>query len=189
MKRIVALVAAPLLLGSVSFAGTDVSVPPFSSLTADSGANVKLVYGPAQRVTLIKGDLNRGHIEVKDGHTLEISGCRGTFCWGLHKFDVEVVTPKIESVVAHSGADVNASGNFPKEPHLSVQAHSGGDVDVSAIPADAVDVQAHSGGSARVKALSSLNAQAHSGGDVNYVGHPAHVNSQTNSGGDITGQD
>lgn len=188
MIRLAALIAAPLLLCSAALAGTDVVVPPFTSLTAHSGADVKLIYGPNQRVTVIKGDLKKGKIQVKDGHTLDIAGCEG-FCWGGNTLHVEVVTSKIEAVVAHSGADVTASGNFPKQPHLSVQAHSGGDANLAAIPADTVDVVAHSGGSADVKALSTLNAQAHSGGDVTYSGHPPHINSQTNSGGDISGKD
>jgi hypothetical protein len=189
MIRLTALIAAPLLLCSAALAGTDVAVPPFSSLSAHSGANVKLIYGPQQRVTVVKGDLKKGRIQVKHGNTLDISGCSGMFCWGNHSFDVEVVTPKIEAVVASSGADVTASGNFPKQPHLAVQAHSGGDANLGAIPADAVDAQASSGGSADVKVLSTLNAQANSGGDVTYTGHPAHINSQTNSGGEVSGKD
>lgn len=187
MIRLAALIATSLVLCTAALAGTDVAVPPFSGLTAHAGADVKLIYGPNQRVTVVKGDLKKGKIEVKDGHTLDIAGCDGFFCWGITTLHVEVVTPKIEAVVAHSGGDVTASGDFPKQPHLSVQAHSGGEANLAAVPAETVDVQAHSGGSAHVKALSTLNAQAHSGGDVTYSGHPAHINSQTHSGGDISG--
>lgn len=189
MIRLTALIATSALLCTAALAGTDVTVPPFSSLNANSGADVKLIYGPKQRVTVIKGDLKKGKIQVTNGHTLEISGCKGWFCWGNHSFDVEVVTPNIDAVAASSGADVTASGNFPKQPHLAAHANSGGDVDLAAIPAQTVDVQANSGGSVRVKALSTLNAQANSGGDVTYSGHPAHINSQTNSGGNVSGKD
>lgn len=188
MIRSTSLFIAALAMGSFAFAGTDVNVPHFTDLAAQAGATVKLIYGPSQRVSVIKGDLKSGRIEVKDGHRLEISGCDGYFCWGSHQLVVEVVTPHVDSVTAHSGADINASGNFPKQPHLSVQAHSGGDVDVRAIPAETVEAQANSGGDAHVNALSSLNAQANSGGDVHYVGHPAHINSQSNSGGDVTSE-
>lgn len=189
MIRLSALIAAPLLLCTAALAGTDVAVPSFSSLNAHAGANVKLIYGPQQRVTVVKGDLKKGKIQVEHGNTLDISGCSGLFCWGNHTFEVEVVTPKIEAVEASSGGDVTASGNFPKQPHLTVHANSGGDARLAAIPADTVDVRASSGGSAEVKALSTLNAHANSGGDVNYWGHPAHINSQTNSGGDVTGKE
>lgn len=185
MIRLPHLFVASLLLSAAAFAGSDVSVPHFTDLRAHSGANVKLVYGPTQRVTVIKGDLSKGHIEVKDGRTLDIAACSG-FCWGDHRLDVEVVTPRVESVGVDSGADVKASGNFPKQPHLSVHASSGGDVDVKAIPAESVDANANSGGDAYVQALSTLNANANSGGDVHYSGHPAHVNSQSNSGGGVS---
>lgn len=188
MIRFASAAAAILLLTTASFAGTDVPVPPFSKLLAHSGADVKLIYGPKERVTVIRGELKDGYIQVKDGSTLEISGCK-SFCMFHKALVVEVVAPRIESVIAHSGADISATGNFPKEPHLVVQAHSGGDVNVTAIPADTVDVQAHSGGDAHVKVLSTLNAQAHSGGDVTYSGHPAHINSQTNAGGSVSGED
>ncbi len=185
MIRLTALIAAPRLGGAAAVAGTGVAVPPFSGLVAHSGAEVKLIYGPKQRVSVTKGDPKKGRIEVKDGHTLDIAGCNGWFCWN-NTLHVEVVTPKIDAVEAHSGANVTASGNFPKQPHLKVQAHSGGDANLAAIPADTVDVQANSGGSAQVKALSTLNAEANSGGDVTYSGHPAHLNSQTNSGGEVS---
>jgi hypothetical protein len=185
MFRLTAVIAATLLLSAAAFAGTDVPVAHFSDLNANSGANVKLVYGSTQRVTVIKGDLKKGSIEVKDGRTLVVSGCKGFFCMGNHQLDVEVVTPRIDSVDASSGADVHASGNFPKQPHLRVQASSGGDADVRAIPAESVDANASSGGDAHVNVLSTLNANASSGGDVRYTGHPAHINSQSSSGGDV----
>ncbi len=188
MKRLIVLLAAPLLLGTAAFAGTDVSVPHFTDINANSGANVKLVYGPNQRVTVIKGDLSKGRIRVKDGGTLEVSGCTGFACWGNHNLTVEVVTPRVESVSASSGADVKASGNFPKQPHLNVHASSGGDVDVRVIPADTVDAHASSGGDAHVQALTTLNGSANSGGDVRYTGKPTHINSQSNSGGDVTSE-
>lgn len=185
MTRLIALIAAPLLLSAFAFAGTDVPVSSFSGISANSGADVKLIYGPTQRITVVKGDLKKARIQVKDGKTLEISGCTG-FCWGNNTLEVEVVTPKIDAIVAHSGADVKATGAFPRQRYLYVQAHSGGDADVEAIPSDTVDVVAHSGGSARVNVLWTLNAQAHSGGDVHYSGHPPHINSQTHSGGDVS---
>jgi len=188
MIRPIALIAAQILLSAAAFAGTDVSVPHFTELAARAGAEVKLVYGPSQRVTVLKGDPKQGRIEVKDGHRLEIAGCDGAFCWGIHTLVVEVVTPQIESVQAQSGADVTASGTFPKQAHLSVQAHSGGDADVRVIAGETVDAQASSGGSAHVQALSTLNASANSGGDVGYTGHPAHINIQSNSGGDVAAE-
>lgn len=188
MTRLVALIVAPILLSAAAFAGTDVSVPHFTDVAARAGAEVKLVYGPSQRVTVLEGDLKRGRIEVKDGHRLEIAGCDGSFCWGSHKLVVEVVTPQIDFVLAQSGAQVTASGEFPKQAHLTVRAYSGGEADARAIPAEAVDAQAGSGGNADVHALSMLKARANSGGQLRYMGRPAQVDSQSNSGGGISSE-
>jgi hypothetical protein len=187
MRRLSLFLAAATLMASAAFAGTDVKVPPFSAITATSGVDVTLIYGPSPRVTVIQGDISKARIEVRDGHTLEISGCNG-LCVFHKTLKVEVVAPRIDGVVAHSGADVAARGNFPKVPNLHVTAHSGGDVDAFAIPADTVDVNANSGGDAKVTALVSLNANANSGGDITYRGHPPHANIKTSSGGDINGE-
>lgn len=179
--------AALVLVSGAGVAGPDVTVPEFSAINAHAGADVMIHYGKTQRVAVIKGDLKRGHITVKDGRTLDISGCDG-FCMGTHSLKVEVTVPRLDSVIAHSGGSAEADGNFPKVPKLYVKAHSGGDVDVMAMPADFVEVEAHSGGDAKVTALNTLKARAHSGGDVTYKGHPPHVDASTNSGGDINGE-
>lgn len=185
MIRFSAAVATAFLLAGTSFAGTDMKLAPFSAIDAHAGAQVKLHYGPVQRVTVIVGDPKIAKVQV-NGDTLELSACEG-MCWGSHELKLDIVSPKIVSITAHSGGGLSADGNFPKLPKLAVTAHSGGAVDAVAITADQVDVTAHSGGSARVKALQTLNAHAHSGGSITYSGHPAHVNSQTNSGGSISG--
>jgi hypothetical protein len=187
MIRFITAIAAAALLMGASFAGTDLKLAPFSAINAHAGAQVTLHYGPVQRVTVITGDLKVAKIQVTGGSTLDISACEG-FCWGSHTLKLDIVSPRIDSIVAHSGGGVAAEGDFPKLPKLAVTAHSGGAVNAGAIAADQVDVTAHSGGSARVKALQTLNAQAHSGGSITYSGHPAHVNSQTNSGGSISGE-
>lgn len=187
MRRISLWLSTLIIAFGAAFAGTDVKVPAFSAITATSGVEVTLIYGTTPRVTVLEGDISKARIEVRDGHTLEISGCSG-WCVFHKTLKVEVVAPRIDGIVAHSGADVEARGNFPKVANLHVTAHSGGDVDAFAIPADTVDVNANSGGDARVTVLGSLNANANSGGDIHYKGHPAHSNTKTNSGGDIHGE-
>ena len=188
MTRLICLMAGSILLSAAAFAGTDVTVPHFTDVAARAGAEVKLVYGPVQRVTVLEGDAKRGLIEVKDGHRLEVSGCEGMFCWGMHKLAIEVVTPEIDFVQAQSGAQVTASGTFPKQAHLTAQAHSGGNADVRAIPGETVDAQASSGGGVHVQALSALNARASSGGYIRYSGHPTNVNGQSSSGGSVSSE-
>jgi len=163
-----------------------VKLPPFSAVNVHGGGDVKLIYGPVQRVTVLKGDMKVARVLVK-GNTLELAACDG-MCWGSHELLVEVVTPNIDAMDIHGGGSIRASGNFPKLPHLRAEIHGGGDADFSAIPFETVDAEVHGGGSLRVKALNALNAQVHGGGDVHYVGHPAHIVSQTHGGGSINGE-
>jgi len=186
MLRIAALVATTALLTAASVAGTDVKLPVFSAISVHGGGEVKLSYGPVQRVTLIKGDSKVALIVVK-GQTLELSPCSGV-CWGNHDLVVEVVTPKLDAVDIHGGGSITAQGNFPKQAQLNAEVHGGGEADLRAIPFETVNAQVHGGGSLRVKALEALNAQVHGGGEVSYAGHPAHIVSQTHGGGSINGE-
>lgn len=180
------LLLAAAFFGSAAFAGTDVKVAPFSAVNVHGGGEVKLVYGPTQRVTIIKADMKVARVEVK-GNSLDLAACVG-MCWGHHELVVEVVTPSLEDVEIHGGGSIKAEGNFPKLPHMNVQVHGGGDADIAAIPVDSVNAEVHGGGSLRVKPINTLNAQAHGGGDITYIGHPAHISSQTHGGGSISGQ-
>ncbi len=186
MIRIATLVSATVLLTGASFAGSDVKLPPFSAIDVHGGGEVKLSYGPVQRVTIIKGDTKVALVVVKD-QTLELSPCSGV-CWGSHDLLIEVVTPKLDALDIHGGGSIRAQGTFPKLAHVHADIHGGGEADLSAIPFESVDAEVHGGGSLRVKALNALNAQVHGGGEVFYLGHPAHINSQTHGGGSISGE-
>lgn len=186
MIRFAAFVAATVLLTGTSFAGNDMKLPPFSAIAVHGGGEVKLSYGPVQRVTVIKGDMKVARVEVK-GQTLDLAACTG-MCWGSHELVVEVVTPKLEAVDVHGGGSITAQGTFPKLPHIRAEVHGGGEADISAIPVETVNAEVHGGGSLRVKALNALNAQVHGGGEITYVGHPAQISSQTHGGGSINGE-
>jgi hypothetical protein len=184
MIRFVALSTAALILTGAAFAGTDVKLPPFSGITVHGGAHVILRHGTVQRVTVVKGDLGKADLHIS-GTTLDISPCK-TWCWHVGEFEVEIISPKIDDVVAHSGGALQADGEFPKQASLHLTAHSGGAIEARAIPADAVNALAHSGGSIQLKALSSLEAMAHSGGSISYTGNPPHLSIQSHSGGSIS---
>ena len=186
MIRLAALVAATTLLTGASVAGNDVKLPPFSAIAVHGGGEVKVSYGPVQRVTVIKGDMKVARVEVK-GQTLDLAACTGV-CWGQHDLLVEVVTPKLEALDIHGGGSITAQGTFPKLPHVRAEIHGGGEADLRAIPFETVDADVHGGGALQVKALNALNAQVHGGGEINYVGHPAHIASQTHGGGSISGE-
>jgi len=185
MIRPLAFIISATLLSGAAFAGTEVKVPPFSGIDVHGGGDVKLVYGPVQRVTVIKADMKVARIEVK-GNTLVLSPCEG-MCWGSHPLEVEIVSPKIEYLDIHGGGSIRATGNFEKVSNLKIEVHGGGDADISAIPVQSVRADVHGGGELKVKAIDSLDAEVHGGGDITYVGRPAHISSKTHGGGSIRG--
>ena len=184
MIRFLAAATTALILTGAAFAGTEVKFASFSGISVHSGAHVILRHGTTQRVTVVKGDLGKADLHVS-GNTLDISPCKA-WCWHVGEFEVEVISPKIDNVVAHSGGALQASGEFPKQASLHLTAHSGGAIEARAIPADAVNALAHSGGAIQLKALSSLEAEANSGGTISYTGNPPHLSIQSNSGGSIS---
>lgn len=183
MIRFVAAAAATLMLAGSAFAGTTLNFPAFTGIAVHGGGHVILRHGAVQRVTVIKGDLNKADLHMR-GNTLDISPCKN-WCWNVKEFEVEIVSPKIEAIEAHGGGAVNASGDFPKQSVLSIQAHGGGAIDTRAIPAESVNAEAHGGGAIRVKALAAITAEAHGGGNITYSGNPAHVAVQTHGGGTV----
>ena len=185
MIRFLVAATAALILTGATFAGTEVKFAPFSGISIHSGGHVILRHGTVQRVTVVKGDLSKADLHITGGNTLDISPCK-TWCWHVGYFEVEIVSPKIDNVVAHSGGALRASGEFPKQASLQLTAHSGGAIETLAIPVDNVTALAHSGGAIQLKVLSSLEATAHSGGAINYTGNPPHLVVQSHSGGSIS---
>jgi len=186
MIRPFAFVMSAALFAGAAMAGTEVKLAPFSGIDVHGGGDVKLIYGPVQRVTVIKGDLKVARIRVT-GSTLDLSPCDGT-CWGSHDLAVEIVTPSIAALNIHGGGSIAAHGNFPKQPHGALNVHGGGDADLAAIPFEEVDAEVHGGGNLRVKALNALTADVHGGGDIVYLGHPAKISTQAHGGGSIHGE-
>lgn len=184
MIRFVAAAATSLLIAGAAFAGTDMNFPSFSGINIHGGGHVVLRYGKVQRVTVIKGDLNKIDLHMS-GNTLEISPCKN-WCWGNNPLEVEIVSPRITSLDVHGGGELEATGDFPRQADLRVQVHGGGELDARAIPADSVTADVHGGGDAKVKALVSINANVHGGGDLVYTGNPQHISSQTHGGGSIS---
>jgi hypothetical protein len=180
-----ALVAAPLLMASPSFAATDIPLPPFSAINVHGGGHVILVHGASQRVTLLKGDPKVAQIRVINGNTLDISPCE-TVCMFRHvELEVEIVSPNIQAIEAHGGGAIDTKGEFPKQAQMSVAAHGGGSIDIRAIPVEQVSAEVHGGGAIHVKALSALSASAHGGGVITYSGDPK-VAASTHGGGVIS---
>jgi hypothetical protein len=183
MFRFVAAAVASLVLAGAAFAGNDLHFAPFSAINAHGGARVVLRHGKIQRVTILEGNIAKGDVHLS-GKTLEISACR-MWCVNTQTFLVEIVSPQIDVITAHTGGAVEAKGDFPKQPNLRLSAHTGGAIDAAAIPTVAVRANAHTGGAIQLKALDSIQASAYAGGMIHYSGEPAHISSSSYAGGAV----
>ncbi len=186
MIRFVAAIAlfGAMMTADAALAGPELKFPAITGIAVHGGAHVVLRHGNVQRVSLIQGDLAKADLHMS-GTTLDISPCKN-WCYNVGKFEIEIVSPKIDNIEAHGGGALDAAGDFPRQPVLSIQAHGGGAVDVRAIPVDNVKAQAHGGGAIRIKALSSIDAQAYGGGAITFTGNPPHIASQIHGGGAIS---
>jgi len=180
-----AFLLVPFLAAAPALAAGEVPLAPFTAIDASGGANVILKHGAAQHVTLLKGDLKVTKFEVR-GNTLVITPCEGFWnCPWHYNLTVEVVSPLIERIEIHGGADLDAKGPFPRQKKLIVEAHGGADVDVRAIAADEATADAHGGGDIHLGEVRALHAEAHGGGDITYRGNPQPLVMQTHGGGSI----
>lgn len=184
-KTILPALAAAALLASSAQAAEVFKVPSFKSIELHGGGHAILRHGDTQRVTLLKGSPKIARIEVENDGTLNLSPCKLRIgCPRHNDFEVEVVTPAIAAIAVHGGSDLEAKGQFPRQPSLTLVVHGGGDADMRAIPADTVTAEVHGGGDADVHAVKTLTASVHGGGDLHYWGHPS-VMSDVHGGGSV----
>jgi len=179
-----ALLSMPLL-AAPALAGTDVPLPPFSAIDLHAGGHVVLRYGPAQRVTIIKGDARNSKLEVH-GSSLDIEGCRWNWScpWG-YSLEVEIVTPGLNALAVHGGGELDAMGQFPVQNAMSLAVHGGGDVDIRTIPVRNMQASVHGGGDLHANVTDALTAEIHGGGSISYRGHPR-LSTSVHGGGSVT---
>lgn len=181
---ILAGASAAALMCSAAMAAEIVPTGPFRGVELRGGGHVTLRYGNEQRVNLIKGSTQFTRFRIKDGHTLEIDACNGD-CPHHYDLDVEVVTPRIDSVAIEGGGHIVSEAGFQKEDSLGVAIDGGGIIDVRSIPSDRAEAAVNGGGDIRLSASGRLEAAVDGGGDIHYRGNPE-VSSAVNGGGTVS---
>ncbi|HTQ14300.1 MAG TPA: DUF2807 domain-containing protein [Rhizomicrobium sp.] len=176
--------AALLALTGAASAQTAVPVPPFTSVELRGGGHVVLKYGPAQRVTLLKGDLGHTSFEVRDGHKLVIDACNRS-CWGRYDLEIEIVTPRIAGAAVDGGGHVESAGGFPAQGRIDAAVEGGGHVDLRTIDAASAEAAVDGGGHVLIRAEHALNAAVNGGGSIEYWGNPQ-LTSAVNGGGSVS---
>jgi hypothetical protein len=185
--RVASLFAAACVAATPMAASAQtIPVDRFTAVELHGGGTVTIRPGPAQRVTLVRGDPHVADFHVTDrgqGSTLVISPCKG-FCWGAERLEVEIETPTLTGAAIMGGGHVLTEGAFPGQGAVSATIHGGGDIDLRKVPARAATAAIHGGGKILVTANDSLTVDIFGGGTIRYAGHPT-VNSSIHGGGHV----
>jgi hypothetical protein len=136
-----------------------VSTPVLESLTANSGAKVKL--NGEMKVASLSLDLSSGAVLDGriEGQTLKLEQSSGS---------VSTLGGQVETITASlsSGAKCNGYSLSVKSSRLNV--HSGAKIEMSVV--QEVNAEAHSGGQIYYKGSGTVSAaRTHSGGKVNHI--------------------
>jgi beta-lactamase regulating signal transducer with metallopeptidase domain len=166
------LFLATLSVAATPPAGSGIPLTePFRSVQLRNGGHVRLVQGDTQAVTLRQGNLEQASIEIRDGR-LEIDRCPAK-CPANRDFEVEVVTPEIDTIAVAEGGSIQAGDGFAPQPGITVAVSQGGTIDIRALQAASVTASVFSGGRIFTTPRNSLTAAVQQGGNVTYWGDPA----------------
>lgn len=185
IRRILPLIA--LLATAVPATAQEVvSVPRFDGIQLRGGGEVKLTYGPVQKVTIQSGssEFTRIRLSSRQPDTLVIDACNER-CPRHYDLKIEIQTPDIEALAVHGGGAITASAGFPRQEKVAVAVHGGGMVDTRAVAVEQVAAAVHGGGRLMVRAEDNLAASVNGGGLINYWGNPR-VETAINGGGVVS---
>jgi hypothetical protein len=191
MKPIrIAAVLALLAAAAPAPAAAETLVPlaRFNAIELRGGGQVRLRYGPVQRVTLVRGSTAHSSIAVKADDRrkpdrLVIEACARN-CPRVYKLEIEIETPDLQALSVEGGGAIDAETAFPAMDSIAVAVHGGGQIDVRKIGAASVAAAVDGGGVILTRPESSLAAAISGGGEIRYWGNPS-VSSSINGGGSV----
>jgi len=166
--------AAPGEQMTLPLAGT------FNSIELRNGGTVRLRYGSAQRVMLIKGDPQSIELAISGKGRLEIdhrSHGRG--------LEIEVTTPHVGELSVSNGGAIESAGPFPRQQELVAAVEQGGTIDIRSMAVDSVTASVNSGGRIFTRPRDNLSASVARGGAITYWGD-ARVTSSAPGRGVVT---
>ena len=160
-------------------AETVVPLAKFNSIELRGGGQVRLRYGPVQRVTVIRGSTEYSRIAVEaEGRRkpdrLVIEACDRN-CPRNYELEIEVVTPDLQAVSVRGGGEIDAASAFPGPESLAVAVTGGGQIDVREVGAASVAAAVDGGGVILTRPGGSLAAAITGGGEIRYWGDPSVV--------------
>lgn len=183
-SRFLAILVVATVVAASMAAETVVPLAPFRSIELHHGGTVVVRYGPAQRVTLLAGDLDSTRVRVTDDQRLVIDSCKPD-CPRKYRLRVEIITPELAAVSVSNGGTVQVVDAFPARTAIEADVEQGGTIDIRSIPADAVDASVDSGGGIFTTARQTLTATITSGGHITYWGDDVRLRKSIRDGGAV----
>ena len=165
-----AAIAMVLFGADASAQGRVIQLPPFRSVEVPEGGHGVIRYGPTQRVTLVRGNLDHTKMRVTSDGVLLIGNCRHG-CRG-YRSDVEIEMPSITRLLMSNGGWIRISGSFPRQDEIVVEVDNGGTIDTRSMVADKITASVDQGGRILTVPGTSLNARVSHGGVITYWGNP-----------------
>jgi hypothetical protein len=165
----VALIVPTLLLSAAAFAqeagkGSTREVPDFDGVKVSHGLSAKVMVGPKSvRITGDEKQVSQVRTEVEDGKLvvrMEKSSWFGSK--SAKGIQVTISTPKLTSVEASGGADVEAEATATE--NFVAEASGGADLSVRNLDAKKLTVDTSGGGEATLKGRADMATMEASGG-------------------------
>lgn len=155
-----------------------ISVGEFRAIELNDGGHVTVRYGAVQRVSLVRGDPQCTRVSVREQRLI----IESQSCHHDDRLQLEVVTPRLDSVSVHNGGIVQTLGEFPAQSEIDAAVEQGGMIDIRAIAADNVHASVYSGGRIFTTSRKNLSAAVNSGGAITYWGDPSVKKAVRNGG-------
>lgn len=162
-----ALIVPTLLLSAAAFAqepgkGSAREVPDFDGVQVSHGLNAKVTVGPKSvRITGDEKRVSQVRTEVVDGK-LVVRMEKSSLLTSARGIQVTISSPKVTSVEASGGADVDAEASATE--NFLAEASGGADVSVRNLDVKRLKVEVSGGGEATVKGRADMADLEASGG-------------------------
>lgn len=179
MRQFVMMAIAVLAATGPATAQTPIALDRFNQIELRGGGTVSLRQGPAQRVTLLRGDSAVTRFTVERNRLL-IDACTRS-CRGYNP-EIEIVVPDIDAVAIQGGGSIRAREGFGTLRDVTLAVAGGGTMDMTAIDATSVTAAVQGGGAIRTRARTNLVAAVNGGGSITYWGDPEVVQSVSGGG-------
>ena len=162
----VALLVSVPALAQDAAKGNTIEVPDFRGVAVSHGIRAEVKVGPKSvRLEGNKDDLAKVKLEVKDGVlTTQVESTSMFFNKGLKNVRLYVTNPRVESVAASGGSDVDAEAT--RVDSFEVAASGGSEVELSKVDSQNLQVAASGGSVLKIDGRAGELKVTGSGGSI-----------------------